>query len=78
MIELTIIFGLILCNALFVASEFATVATPRTALEKQAQAGDKGAGMIVSILRQPLLVDRYIATSQVGITAASLGLGMYG
>lgn len=78
MIELTIIFGLILCNAIFVASEFATVATPRISMEKQAQAGHKGAEMILSILKQPLLLDRYIAASQVGITAASLGLGMYG
>lgn len=81
MLETTIILVLIFFNAFFVASEFATVATPRTAMEAMAQGGSRFANLaryVVSILNSPMNQDRYIATSQVGITFASIGLGMYG
>ena len=78
MIELTIILLLIFFNAFFVASEFVTVATPRTAMKTMAQSGNKLAKYVVAILSNPMSQDRYIATSQVGITFASIALGMYG
>ena len=78
MFELGVIFFLISCNALFVASEFATVVAPKQSIEKRALEGDKTAQEIIAVIKEPARQDRYIAASQVGITIASLALGMYG
>lgn len=78
MIPAIIILFLILLNGLFVAAEFGIVAAPKTTFETMAYSGNKFAGAVARILKDPLLQDRYIATAQVGITIASLGLGMYG
>lgn len=78
MIAFTFVVIMLLLNALFVAAEFAVVAVPRTAMKKRAEAGQKRAQLILAIKEQPELQDQYIATSQLGITLASLGLGMYG
>lgn len=78
MFEIGIILALIAFNALFVASEFATVVAPKQSIERRALDGDKTAQRIVAVIKEPMLQDRYIAASQVGITIASLGLGMYG
>lgn len=78
MIALSIIFFLLALNALFVAAEFAILASPRTALQKAAQQGSKRAKATLFIKENAMAQDRYIATCQLGITVASLGLGMYG
>src|SRR5687768_1994906 len=73
-----ILAGLLAANALFVAVEFALVASPRTVLDRLAADGNRGAARISRILAQPRVLDRFVAVCQVGITIASLGLGMYG
>ena len=75
---LFIITLLILLNGLFVAAEFSIVGSAPTRLAQMAEKGSKVAGQVLETLRDLKAQNRYLATAQVGITIASLGLGMYG
>lgn len=74
---LFVILFLILVNGMFVAAEFAIIGVRPSRLEQLASEGNAAARRVLAVLRDREHVDRYIATAQLGITLASLGLGMY-
>jgi CBS domain containing-hemolysin-like protein len=73
-----IIMLLVALNGLFVVAEFALIGTRPTQMEQVANQGNRTAKSFLAILRSSAKQKRYIATAQVGITIASLALGMYG
>ena len=64
---------IILTNAFFVLFEFAIVTVRRGQIERLAEAGNRNAGLVSHMLHDP---DLAIAGSQVGITMASVLLGV--
>jgi CBS domain containing-hemolysin-like protein len=73
---LTLLFVAI--NGVFVAAEFGLIASPKPSLERRSSHGDRLARRVLGVLTSPARQDQYVATAQLGITLASLGLGMYG
>ena len=78
LLPLAIILLLIVFNGLFVAVEFAVVASSRTRLAQFAVEGSSAARQVLLILNDTKWRTRFIIMAQLGITLASLGLGMYG
>lgn len=78
LLPLLIILFLIVVNGIFVGAEFGIAASPRARVAQMAEEGSAAAQRVLNILRNPPLLNRYISTAQIGITIASLGLGMYG
>lgn len=66
---------LVLLNGVFVAAEFAIARVRRTRLEELSGEGDAAAKHAIVVVDQ---VADYLTTTQVGMTAASLGIGWLG
>lgn len=77
MIVALILLLLIMINALYVAAEFAAVAVRPSRIHQMAESSAL-ARLLLPILTDARLLDRYIAACQVGITISSLVLGAYG
>lgn len=75
---IVIIALLIALNGLFVAAEFAIIAARRPRLEQLVKDGRKSAQTVQNVITSAVRQDRYIAVAQLGITLATIGLGMYG
>jgi CBS domain containing-hemolysin-like protein len=73
----SVVAFLILVNALYVAAEFAAVGVRRSRIQTLADAGNRFAALLLPIVSRPAALDRYVATSQIGITLSSLVLGAY-
>jgi len=73
-----IIILLVILNGFFVLAEFAIIGVRPSQMEYMANEGHRTAQHTLDILRSNERQNRYIATAQLGITIASLGLGMYG
>ncbi|WP_089824354.1 hemolysin family protein [Halogranum amylolyticum] len=66
---------LVVLNGFFVAAEFAFVRIRGTSVEQLVEEGRPGAGTLQEVMAN---LDDYLATTQLGITIASLGLGWVG
>jgi len=69
------VFVLVGANAFFVAAEFSLVKVRATRIEQLAEEGSAAAGVVRGQLTH---LDNYIASTQLGITLASLALGWIG
>lgn len=78
LIPIAIITALIFFNGLFVAVEFAVVASSNTRMAQLAEEGSASAARVMLILNDTRWQTRFIIMAQLGITLSSLGLGMYG
>lgn len=78
LLPILIIIVLVVINGIFVAGEFALVAARRSRLQTMADEGSRAARWLLDIFDRPTGKDSYIAIAQLGITLASVGLGMYG
>ena len=77
-VPILVISVLVAVNGVFVAAEFALVGSRSSRLSTLAEGGNRAAGWLVAVLERPAGKDGYIAVAQLGITLASIGLGMYG
>lgn len=69
---------LVTVNGLFVAAEFALVGARRSRFQIMAEQGNGAARWLLRVFDRSAGKDSYIAVAQLGITLASIGLGMYG
>src|SRR6476661_11237353 len=66
------LWALVFANGFFVAAEFSIVTVRKTRVDQMIAEGHRGARAVRRAVTSP---DRYIASTQLGITIASLGLG---
>lgn len=77
-IPIVVIAVLVVVNGVFVAAEFALVGARPSRLESHADDGSRAARWLLELFERAAGKDSYIAVAQLGITLASIGLGMYG
>jgi CBS domain containing-hemolysin-like protein len=75
---IVVIVALVAVNGVFVAAEFALVGARPSRIETLADRGNRAARWLLGVFDRPNGRDGYIAVAQLGITLASIGLGMYG
>ena len=78
LIPIAAILALVTVNGIFVGAEFALVGARRSRFETMAQSGNVAAKWLLRVFDREGGKDAYIAIAQLGITLASIGLGMYG
>src|SRR5256712_12609050 len=66
---------LVLANGFFVAAEYAFVRVRKTQLDELSRQGSARARLAARVVDR---LDAYISASQLGVTLASLGLGLVG
>jgi CBS domain containing-hemolysin-like protein len=74
-VKLAAVIVLVIANGFFVAAEFALVGVRRSRIETLAASGNRRAKRLISLLNN---LNAYLSASQLGITLASLALGMLG
>ncbi|MEP6514178.1 MAG: CNNM domain-containing protein, partial [Parafilimonas sp.] len=74
MTEIFIIFVLILLNGVFAMAEIAVVSARKARLEAQANKGDKRAAEALKLANHP---DKFISTTQIGITLIGILNGIF-
>ena len=77
-IPIVVVIVLVVINGIFVAAEFALVGARPSRLERHADDGSAAARWLLDLFDRATGKDSYIAVAQLGITLASIGLGMYG
>jgi putative hemolysin len=74
-IQLFFLVLLILVNGLFAMSEIAVISARKTRLQQRAQEGDRKAGIALELANAP---NRFLATTQIGITLVGIFAGAFG
>src|SRR6516162_7902245 len=72
-----IILLLIALTAFYVSAEYGAVGVRRSRLRRLCEDGNPTAARLLPVVEDPLRLNRYIASSQVGITISGLVLGAY-
>src|SRR5215471_3344921 len=75
MVPILMILLLIAVNAVFVMAEMAVVSSRRPRLQQLANEGSRGAQIALELATNP---DRFLATTQIGITLIAILAGAYG
>ena len=77
-VPLLIVLALVIINGVFVSAEFSLLSARTSKLEALAGGGSGAARWLLRVSSTARGKDRYLSVAQLGITLASLGLGMYG
>lgn len=73
--EILLLLGLVLLNAVFAMAEIAIVSSRKVRLQQKAEDGHKGARAALALAAEPT---RFLSTIQIGITSISILSGVYG